>query len=212
MVRGLGDTGREMMQTLGIKEGDIVVAVNGENLSKSIQAVNNLSKLKDASKVNVEIDRGGTRLFFDFEFDQAGDDTTSDAQGANTKPVSNQALLNLPGNTMKQLKYLAFASLIAPFIIGCSDEQKNSQDIQNRESDPAALQLQAETGLPIAIKTANIADLKRFIENGIAFDSPAFAGKTPLMLAAQTGNTEVITYLLNAGAGVNALTKKMDQR
>jgi len=82
VVRGLGDKGREMMQTLGIKEGDIVVAVNGENLSKSIQAVNNLSKLKDANKVNVEIDRGGTRLFFDFEFDQAADGATSDAGGS----------------------------------------------------------------------------------------------------------------------------------
>ena len=70
VVRAIGDDGRKMMETLGIKEGDIVVAVNGESLSESIQAVNNLAKLKDATKVNVEIDRGGTRLFFDFDFDE----------------------------------------------------------------------------------------------------------------------------------------------
>jgi general secretion pathway protein C len=69
VVRGLGDEGRKMMATLGVEEGDIVVAVNGENLSQSIQAVNNLAKLKTASKVNIEIDRGGNRLFFDFDFD-----------------------------------------------------------------------------------------------------------------------------------------------
>jgi general secretion pathway protein C len=70
IVRALGDEGREMMSTLGVKEGDIIVAVNGESLSESIQAVNNLSKLKDATKVNVEIDREGTRLFFDFDFEE----------------------------------------------------------------------------------------------------------------------------------------------
>ncbi|MBL4711263.1 MAG: hypothetical protein JKX75_01970 [Gammaproteobacteria bacterium] len=68
IIRGLGEKGRKMMKTLGIQEGDIIVTVNGGDLSSSIQAVNDLAKLKDAKSVNIEIDRSGTRLFFDFDF------------------------------------------------------------------------------------------------------------------------------------------------
>ena len=89
IVRALGDEGREMMATLGVKEGDIIVAVNGGNLSESIQAVNNLSKLKDATKINVEIDREGTRLFFDFDFEESTTDENAD-NDTSTKTINTK--------------------------------------------------------------------------------------------------------------------------
>ena len=87
VIKVLGEDGQKMIDTLGVKEGDIIVAVNGEKFSESIQAVNNLTKLKDATSVNVEVDREGIHLFFDLEFDEtvpeeAPSDTNSPLQNS----------------------------------------------------------------------------------------------------------------------------------
>ena len=70
-IKVVGENGQAMIDTLGVKEGDVIVAVNGERFAESIEAVNNLVKLKTAKSVNVEIDRNGTTLFFDIDFDES---------------------------------------------------------------------------------------------------------------------------------------------
>ena len=61
-----------------------------QKFAESIQAVNNLTKLKDAISVNVEVDREGTHLFFDLEFSEtkpveAPSDTSPPEQGGTDK-------------------------------------------------------------------------------------------------------------------------------
>jgi general secretion pathway protein C len=83
-VKVMGEDGARMLEVLGVEEGDLITAVNGKRFAESIEAVNSLTRLKDATGVDVEIDRKGVPLFFHFDFadlEQAADteETTGDA-------------------------------------------------------------------------------------------------------------------------------------
>jgi general secretion pathway protein C len=67
-VKIIGEEGARMLETLGVEEDDLITAVNGKRFSESIEAVESLKKLKDATEVDVEIERGGVPLFFHFDF------------------------------------------------------------------------------------------------------------------------------------------------
>jgi general secretion pathway protein C len=75
-VKVMGEDGARMLEVLGVEEGDLITAVNGKRFAESIEAVNSLAQLKDATGVDVEIDRKGVPLFFHFDFadlEQAAD-------------------------------------------------------------------------------------------------------------------------------------------
>ncbi len=88
-IKVLGEAGQKMIDTLGVEEGDIIVAANGQRFAESIEAVNSLTKLKTATKINVEIDREGSILFFDLEFDE-----TVTADAASDNPAAQQKNTN----------------------------------------------------------------------------------------------------------------------
>ncbi|HIO55135.1 MAG TPA: hypothetical protein EYN26_08345 [Chromatiales bacterium] len=68
-VRGLGEEGRQMMETLGIKEKDVITVVNGDRLADSLEAVANLKKLKHETSIDIIIERDGGELPFHFDVD-----------------------------------------------------------------------------------------------------------------------------------------------
>lgn len=67
-VKVMGEDGARMLEVLGVEEGDLITAVNGKRFAESIEAVQSLTELKDATEVDVEIDRNGVPLFFHFDF------------------------------------------------------------------------------------------------------------------------------------------------
>jgi general secretion pathway protein C len=67
-VKIMGEDGALMLETLGVEEDDLITAVNGKRFSESIDAVQSLTKLKDATEVDVEIERKGVPMFFHFDF------------------------------------------------------------------------------------------------------------------------------------------------
>lgn len=69
VVTAMGDKGREMMETLGIKDGDLVTVVNGMRLSESLEAVASLKELKIATSIDVIIEREGVEIPFHIELD-----------------------------------------------------------------------------------------------------------------------------------------------
>lgn len=68
-VKMMSEEGARMLEVLGVEEGDLITAVNGKRFAESIEAVQSLTELKDATEVDVEIDRNGVPLFFHLEFD-----------------------------------------------------------------------------------------------------------------------------------------------
>ncbi len=95
-VNIFGEDGARMLEALGVEEGDIITVVNGKRFSESIEAVQSLSKLKDATEVDIEIDRKGVPMFFHFDFadlEQAAevvDDGTPGATGDSAEVVTDQ--------------------------------------------------------------------------------------------------------------------------
>jgi len=69
-VKIAGEDGARMLEVLGVEEGDVITAVNGKRFAESLEAIQSLGTLKDATEVDVEIDRNGVPMFFHFEFDQ----------------------------------------------------------------------------------------------------------------------------------------------
>ena len=67
-VKIMGEDGARMLEVLGVEEGDLITAVNGKRFSESIEAVQSLTGLKDATEVDVEIERNGNPMFFHFDF------------------------------------------------------------------------------------------------------------------------------------------------
>ena len=79
-VRIVGEEGARLLDMLDIEEGDLITAVNGKRFSESIEAAQSLTGLKDATGVDVEIDRKGTPMFFHFDFEELDKtDGTEDA-------------------------------------------------------------------------------------------------------------------------------------
>jgi S1-C subfamily serine protease len=74
-----------MLEVLGVEEGDLITAVNGKRFSESLEATQSLTKLKDATEVDIEIDRKGVPLFFHFDFadlEQAADSEEKTVDGS----------------------------------------------------------------------------------------------------------------------------------
>jgi len=69
-VKIAGEQGADMLAVLGIEEGDVITAVNGKRFADVLDAIQSLPALKDATEVDVEIDRSGVPMFFHFELDQ----------------------------------------------------------------------------------------------------------------------------------------------
>jgi ankyrin repeat protein len=55
----------------------------------------------------------------------------------------------------------------------------------------------------------DLEQVKKMIEKGAKVDKKDIAGQTPLMYAAETGKIDVVTYLIDQGADVNAVSGKM---
>jgi hypothetical protein len=85
-VKIVGEDGARMLEVLGVQEGDVITAVNGKRFAESLVAIESLSTLKDATEVDVEIDRQGVPMFFHFDFDQL------DAAGAEEPQAASVAL------------------------------------------------------------------------------------------------------------------------
>jgi type II secretory pathway component PulC len=81
-VKVVGEDGARMLEVLGVEEGDLITAVNGKRFAESIEAVQSLTELKDATEVDVEIDRQGVPMFFHFDFYQLDAAGAEDAQAA----------------------------------------------------------------------------------------------------------------------------------
>jgi len=69
VIKALGDKGLEMMELLGVRDGDIIVVVNGLRFSETLEAAQRLKELKTAKSVDVIIDRDGNEIPFHFDFD-----------------------------------------------------------------------------------------------------------------------------------------------
>ena len=69
-VKIVGEDGARMLEVLGVQEGDVITAVNGKRFAESLEAIESLRTLKDATEVDVEIDRQGVPMSFHFDFDQ----------------------------------------------------------------------------------------------------------------------------------------------
>ena len=93
-VKIVGEDGARMLEVLGVEEDDVITAVNGKRFSESIEAVQSLTKLKEATEVDIEIERGGVPLFFHFDFadlEQAAgseEKTADSSEPATEKPAA----------------------------------------------------------------------------------------------------------------------------
>ena len=85
MVKVIGEDSARMLEVLGIEESDLITAVNGKRFAESIEAVQSLAELKDATEVDVEIERNGVPMFFHFDFDQLGADGAEEPQAASVE-------------------------------------------------------------------------------------------------------------------------------
>ena len=81
-VKVVGEDGPRMLEVLGVQEGDVITAYNGKRFAESLEAIESLHTLKDATEVDVEIDRKGVPMFFHFDFDQLDATADEDAQAA----------------------------------------------------------------------------------------------------------------------------------
>jgi general secretion pathway protein C len=84
-VKIAGEDGARMLEELGVEEGDVITAVNGKRFAESLEAIESLSTLKDATEVDVEIDRLGVPMFFHFDFDQIEQNPTNTGNGENAE-------------------------------------------------------------------------------------------------------------------------------
>ncbi len=105
VIKALGEKGIEMMDILGIQDGDIIVVVNGLRLSESLEATQQLTELKHATSVDIVIDRNGEEIPFHIEFDAPIADSVdvgniTDKLSNNTTPENtNNTDLNTGNNT-----------------------------------------------------------------------------------------------------------------
>lgn len=79
VIKALGDEGREMMEILGIMDGDLITVVNGLRFSESYDAFEELKKLKTATSVDVIIERDGVEIPFHFELEAPAEGEELDA-------------------------------------------------------------------------------------------------------------------------------------
>ena len=106
IVKALGDPGREMMETLGVEDGDLITVVNGMRLAESLDAIEKLKDLKGAASVDIVIDRGGVELPFHFDFEIPEGATVNEdgqiTQGTpDTDSGSTGAISNGPSTSKK---------------------------------------------------------------------------------------------------------------
>ena len=93
IIKALGEKGLEMMETLGIKDGDLITVVNGLRFSESLEAAQQLTELKTATSIDIIIERNGQEIPFHIEFDSPIADkiSTGGKSAPGSKPgVNNQ--------------------------------------------------------------------------------------------------------------------------
>jgi general secretion pathway protein C len=96
----MGEDGARMLEALGVEEGDLITAVNGKRFSEGVEAVQSLTKLKDATEVDVEIDRKGVPMFFHFDFADLGQTADIvDADTPGTTGDSTEVATDQPAST-----------------------------------------------------------------------------------------------------------------
>ena len=91
-IKIVGEDGARMLEVLGVEEDDVITAVNGKRFSESLEAVQSLTKLKEATEVDIEIERDGVPLFFHFDF--ADLQQTADSEnptGDTSEPATEKA-------------------------------------------------------------------------------------------------------------------------
>ena len=81
-VKVVGEDGLRMLEVLGVLEGDVITAYNGKRFAESLEAIESLHTLRDATEVDLEIDRQGVPMSFHFDFDQLDAAADEDAQAA----------------------------------------------------------------------------------------------------------------------------------
>lgn len=74
VIKALGDEGREMLDTLGVMDGDLITVVNGKRLSEDLEAVASLKDLETATTIDIIIERDGSEIPFHFELDPPPDE------------------------------------------------------------------------------------------------------------------------------------------
>lgn len=109
VVTALGDKGREMMKTLGVEEGDVIVAVNGLRFSESLEASAQLKDLKDATEVDVIIDRNGEEFPYHLEFDRRIEELVEIPEGMTMEEYEDQQVLAEPdyGESAEDQEYIS---------------------------------------------------------------------------------------------------------
>jgi uncharacterized protein len=89
---------------------------------------------------------------------------------------------------------LVFLLLLASFFLPAAQTAEPNLTAQ---SDPSAL-------LHSAVRSGNISQARELLEAGVSADSADPIGGTPLLIAAWSGQTEMVALLLAHGANVNA--------
>jgi general secretion pathway protein C len=106
-VMALGEEGLEMMEILGIQDHDLITVVNGLRLSESLEALEKLKDLKDATSVDIIIERDGNEIPFHFEFDAPIDNSSnkstesgSSTDTITTDPVNSDSVVDNPAEPL----------------------------------------------------------------------------------------------------------------
>lgn len=103
-IKPLGEEGADMLEVLGVRDGDLITAVNGKRFAESIEATQSLTELKHATEVDVEIDRKGVPMFFHFEFSDleqtaektGGDDANAGSGATPARQATGEASKTAP--------------------------------------------------------------------------------------------------------------------
>ncbi len=69
IIKARDDKGLKMMNTLGIKNHDLITVVNGLRFSEKLESPKQLEKLKTATSIDVIFERNGKEIPFHFDFD-----------------------------------------------------------------------------------------------------------------------------------------------
>lgn len=83
-VKALGEEGLEMMEILGIEDGDLVTVLNGKRFSDGLEAFEEIKILKKVASIDIIIDRNGNEIPFHFDLDTPVDASPDTPAGETT--------------------------------------------------------------------------------------------------------------------------------
>lgn len=99
-VSAVGEEGLDMMKTLGIEDGDLVIVLNGKRFSEGLEAFEEIKTLKTATSVDIIIDRNGNEIPFHFDLEPAV--TASDQNAESTLPAGSDYSAEFDNTTVDQ--------------------------------------------------------------------------------------------------------------